>query len=711
MAKKTEVELKFEANTKEFRDEIVSSNKTMTSLRKELKLNSIELKDNSENVELLAKRSELLEKQAEASKNKIDNLNKEMEESKRIFGENAETTRILHDRITDAKIQYASIQNEIKSTDKKMSDLADKIKSTDDKMENLTDAIESSDDKMSNLADETDTAGKEFDELAESAKKSKDGFTIGKGVIANFISNGLTALIGKCKEGIQWIAGLADETREFRQDMNTLTTAFTSANFSNEQAQDTWKELYAIFGEDDRAVEAANNISRMSKSQEDLNQWIKITTGIWGTYQDALPVESLAEAAGETAKTGQVTGALADALNWNSEAAKMFSKYMGEDVTNAEDAFNVALSKCSDEQQRQQLITSTLTSLYGDAADTYSETAKNIMDANKATAELTTAQADLGATIEPVTTSVELGFAGVLSEFNNLLEVDTEGIATNISQAFGDFQNNTLPKITNGLEWIRDNSNSIKVGVEMLGAAFISWKVASVISAATVALKGMSIAQMLAAAKQWLLNTAMNANPIGFIITLIAALVTAFVVLWKKSDTFRNFWIGLWEKIKSSTSNVVDWFKGIPETIGNLFKGLKDKIKVPKIEVTYNTDGVLGDVAKGLGLPGFPKLNIRWHKYGYFKQKTIVADGYAEAGDSEYALPLNRRTLDPLAAGVVNHMENQVDLNEVIEYVKLVHGEIRNGNMTLKSKIIDAVDNRLKVTLNNRELGRAVRTY
>ena len=114
--------------------------------------------------------------------------------------------------------------------------------------------------------------------------------------------------------------------------MNTLTTAYDASNFSAEQATDTWRNLYAIFGEDDRAVEAANNIARIADSQAELDEWTRITTGIWGTYQDALPVESLAEAAAETINTGTVTGTLADALNWSSEAAEMFSGYMSEDV-------------------------------------------------------------------------------------------------------------------------------------------------------------------------------------------------------------------------------------------------------------------------------------------------------------------------------------------------------------------------------------------
>lgn len=664
--------------------ETKSLDEKFVGLEKELKLNATQLKNDSKNVELLTQKQKLLNQESEIADKKVDVLTKRLGEANVAFGNNSKEAKDLADKLNDAKIQFATIQNKIQDTDKEL-------------------------DSLSNSADDS---GNELEKLNQQTEKAKGGFTVAKAAVAGFIANGLTALVGKCKEGIQWIAGLAGETREFRQDMNTLTTAFDAANFSSETAQKTWKDLYGIFGEDDRAVEAANNISRMAENEEDLNEWVRITTGIWGTYQDALPVESLAEAAGETAKTAQVTGALADALNWNSEAAKMFSQYMSEDVTTAEDAFNVALSKCSNEQERQQLITQTLTTLYGNAADKYNETAGNIIEANKATADLTTAQAELGSVTEPVINSVNLGFAGLLTEFTNLLDLDTEGISNGISQAFGDFQNNILPKITDGLKWIDDNSDSIIVGVEMLGAAFIAWKVASVIAGVTSALQGMSIAQMLTTAKQWLLNTAMSANPIGFIITLIAGLVAAFVVLWNKSDKFRNFWIGLWEKIKSAVSNVVDWFKGIPESIGALFDKIKAKIKVPKISVSYSTDGTLGKVAEAIGLPGFPKLNVTWNKDGhFFTGKTLEVRGYAEAGDSEYALPLNKKTLDPLAAGIVNHMDAQTDMSDVISHIDALYNEVRTGNITIKDKFIDAVANRLAIKLDSRELGRVVRSY
>ena len=39
-----------------------------------------------------------------------------------------------------------------------------------------------------------------------------------------------------------------------------------------ETATETWKGLYAIFGEDDRAVETANNIAKIARNEEGVMQ-------------------------------------------------------------------------------------------------------------------------------------------------------------------------------------------------------------------------------------------------------------------------------------------------------------------------------------------------------------------------------------------------------------------------------------------------------
>ena len=67
-------------------------------------------------------------------------------------------------------------------------------------------------------------------------------------------------------------------------------------------------------------------------------------------------------------------------------------------------------------------------------------------------------------------------------------------------------------------------------------------------------------------------NAVCAANPYVLIIAAIVALIAIFVVLWNKCDGFRQFWINLWEGIKSVVSTVV-------EAIKNFFTGVIDFVK------------------------------------------------------------------------------------------------------------------------------------
>lgn len=51
------------------------------------------------------------------------------------------------------------------------------------------------------------------------------------------------------------------------------------------------------------------------------------------------------------------------------------------------------------------------------------------------------------------------------------------------------------------------------------------------------------------------------ANPIVLVVAAIAALVAAFIWAWNNIDGFKEFWINLWENIKTIASNAIDSLK------------------------------------------------------------------------------------------------------------------------------------------------------
>lgn len=115
--------------------------------------------------------------------------------------------------------------------------------------------------------------------------------------------------------------------------------------------------------------------------------------------------------------------------------------------------------------------------------------------------------------------------------------------------------------------------------------------IAATIIAIITAYKTYNAVVKIATAVQAGLNAVMAMNPIGLIALAIIGLVAAFVVLWKKCEGFRNFWIGLWDGIKNIFKTVWDAIgKFFTETIPNWINGVIDWFK----NLPYNIGYALG---------------------------------------------------------------------------------------------------------------------
>ena len=66
------------------------------------------------------------------------------------------------------------------------------------------------------------------------------------------------------------ITSVAENTREYRNEMAKLDTAFQDAEHSNEAARSTYKSLQKLLGETDQAVEAANHLAELCDTEERL---------------------------------------------------------------------------------------------------------------------------------------------------------------------------------------------------------------------------------------------------------------------------------------------------------------------------------------------------------------------------------------------------------------------------------------------------------
>ena len=244
-----------------------------------------------------------------------------------------------------------------------------------------------------------------------------------------------TAAIANAVKGIgSAVVNMANNTRDYRTQIAKLETAFLMNKFSADNASATYKTLYGVIGDTGRVVEAAGHIAQLANDYQDLNAWTTICTGVFATFGDSLPIESLTEAANETAKTGDVTGSLADALNWAGEDADEFQK---------------RLDACNTEEERAEEITDTLVALYGDAARKYRENNSALIEANTAHDNLNNAMAKMGEKAEPVLTALTDIAAKLVESATPAVETMVSGM-TSMLENFKSFG-----------QWVEENKTII----------------------------------------------------------------------------------------------------------------------------------------------------------------------------------------------------------------------------------------------------------
>lgn len=223
-------------------------------------------------------------------------------------------------------------------------------------------------------------------DMGQTAKKSSS--TIDSAMSS--VKKSIGSLVGKLVTLTASMVAL-DKGADFQQLQAKLNAAFQAMGSSVQQANKTFTDLYKFLGDGDRATEAAQNLARITTNAQSLSEWGNILQGVFATMGDALPVESLAEAANETINVGKVTGTLADALNW-----------MGV----SEDEVNAALTTMNTQQERELYLRQTLNGLYSNAATIYAKNNASLIAYHNAQLRLNQALAESYKALTPLLTAL-----------------------------------------------------------------------------------------------------------------------------------------------------------------------------------------------------------------------------------------------------------------------------------------------------------------
>ena len=182
--------------------------------------------------------------------------------------------------------------------------------------------------------------------------------------------------------------------------------------------------------------------------------------------------------------------------------------------------------------------------------------------------------------------------------------------------------------------WAQENTNVILILAGVVGG------LAGAVLAVNAAMKVYQATLVVVKAAQAALNFVMAANPIGIVVLALAALAAAFVIAYKKSETFRNFVNGLFEAIQIGVEFSVNAIKGYLEFVFDFYKTIFNGIAslwnntIGKLRFTF-PDWVPGLGGRGFSVPKIPMLA----EGGIVTGPTLAMIG--ERGP-EAVIPLNR---------------------------------------------------------------------
>ena len=623
-----------EAQVKKLNDQLTETKNKLTDVNTALKLDP-------GNTELLVQKQKLLSDAVETTKQKLSEEKAEIEALK-----NAPQTEETKKKQEELTVEIQKTTTELKSLTKEYENFgsvsAQKVAAAGEKVQEVGEKMSQAGtklttgvtvplvagataavnaygdvDKQFNLVKQTmgDTANTAedfqglWDQMGTSAKNSTFGMQDAADACLNFARQGFTA-----KEATDMLTPAMSLAAGTGTDLSSVTAGLGNA--------------LKMFGADSN--EAAGYADVLAKAQAQANT---DTTQLFEAMSVAGPIcktvgwdikdlATITDVFGNAGISGsEGANALKTGLARLASPAKSGAEAM--DALGLSTGQTYAIFNDNGTLKDMPTVISNLNSAFSGLTDQEKlEAAANIFGKNQMSKWLTLIQSSpeevsgLRSALDDVTGSADSmadalmsGTGGTIEQLKSTFDVLTVTIGEAVAPAF----QSLMEKVISVMNAIMDMDPATQKMVLTLAAvaAAIAPVLIAVGKMATGVGAVMKLAPKIVSAVQTVktamrgLFALMAANPITIVIIAITARVAAFVILWNKSEAFRNFWKGLWEGIKTVVSGAVEGIKGFFDKIGGFFKGIGDKAGEMKNAVAEKFSGMKADIeAHGGGIKG-----------------------------------------------------------------------------------------------------------
>ena len=606
------------------------SEKKSRNLQVELKQIQNSLKFNPDNIELLTQKQEVLTQSVKETSDKLDVLREAERQVIAQFerGEVAEEqVRALKREILKTENQLESMTSELRETSKYMQDLANGTRDAEKHTEEYQEALDKTTQELKDFGDKASGA---FESIATGVGVLATSVTAVAGYATKLSTefdqayNLLQAQTGATAEEMEQLEESIDNIYksnlgESMDDVaRAMSTVKTQTKLSGQELEDVTKTALLMRDTFDfdvnESIRAVNSLINQFGLSADEAYNLIAQGAQKGLNQNGDLMDVINEYAVQFKQAGYNADEMfnmlvngADAGTWSvdklGDAVKEYNIRMtdgtavehleklglnvdevtrkyAEGGTSAQEATNTiiqALKGVENEQERYvigQGIMGTMWEDLGEDAvyallDTQGEISKT-SDALENINEIR--YDDIGSSLGGLKRTLETDVIKPLGEeLKPVVEDAIEYVKEN-----GPSIKETLSNIVNAIgkfmKVIVDNKDVVISAIVAIGTGLLVWNIVAILGPVISIITTLFTAIKAGVPIMHALNLAMNANPIGLIITLVAGLIAGFIALWNNCEGFRNFFLNMGDSIANGFKKTVDFITSVFTTVIDWFK-------------------------------------------------------------------------------------------------------------------------------------------